>query len=355
MIRVIELYARYWKFAKQYYRKDGRCTKVAPGIKCALRYMVDRYGRTAAVEFGPLALKAIRQRMVDDGSSRSYVNEHIGRIKRMFKWAVHEELIPPEVHLALAAVPGLRKGRTEAREMAPIPPVDDSIVDATLEHIQAIPADMVRFQRFTGCRPVEVCRLRPCDLDRSGEVWIYRPESHKTEHHDRDRIILVGPQAQGVLLRYLARNSQAYCFRPCDSEEKRHAAASANRKTPLSCGNTPGSNVKRRPKRPAGQRYTTNSYRRAIHRACDKTFPHPELSKLKVKELTVQQRAELRQWQKEHRWSPNQLRHTAATEIRSKFGLEAAQVILGHSQANVTQVYAERDLAKGIEVAKRMG
>ena len=60
-------------------------------------------------------------------------------------------------------------------------------------------------------------------------------------------------------------------------------------------------------------------------------------------------------WQSEHHWSPNQLRHTAATEIRREFGLEAAQVIRGHSQANVTQVYAERDNAKGVEVAKRIG
>ena len=37
-------------------------------------------------------------------------------------------------------------------------------------------------------------------------------------------------------------------------------------------------------------RYTTDSYRRAIHRACDKAFPHPELSKLKARELTVQQK-----------------------------------------------------------------
>ena len=37
------------------------------------------------------------------------------------------------------------------------------------------------------------------------------------------------------------------------------------------------------------------------------------------------------------------------------YGLEAAQVILGHSQANITQVYAERDLAKGVEVAKLIG
>ena len=143
-------------------------------------------------------------------------------------------------HKHLTMVSGLRKGKTEARETAPVLPVDDAVVDATLEYLPAIPADMVRFQRLTGCRPAEVCSLRPCDLDRSEEVWIYRPESHKTEHHDRDRIILIGPQAQGVLLRYLARDAQACCFRPCDSEAKRLAEQEANRKTPLSCGNVRG-------------------------------------------------------------------------------------------------------------------
>ncbi len=45
-------------------------------------------------------------------------------------------------------------------------------------------------------------------------------------------------------------------------------------------------------------------------------------------------------------WMPLQLRHTAATVVRSRFGLEAAQVVLGHARADVTQVYAERDLTK---------
>ena len=98
-----------------------------------------------------------------------------------------------------------------------------------------------------------------------------------------------------------------------------------------------------------------DSYRRAIYRAADKAFPHPELGTLKESELFPAQLAELRQWQDEHRWAPNQLRHTAATEIRKAFGLEAAQIALGHSQANITQVYAERDMAKGIEVARRIG
>ncbi len=187
--------------------------------------------------------------------------------------------------------------------------------------------------------------MRPCDIDRSGSIWVYRPESHKTEHHGRERIILIGPKAQGVLLRYLARDSQAYCFRPCDSEAKRRALAHANRRTPSSYGNCPGSNRKSKPKRTAGEHYDTNAYRRAIHRACDKVFPALEGTTGK----------ELRKWQSSHRWSPNQLRHTAATEVRREFGLEAAQVILGHSQANVTQIYAERDLELGLKVAAKIG
>jgi integrase len=65
--------------------------------------------------------------------------------------------------------------------------------------------------------------------------------------------------------------------------------------------------------------------------------------------------AEAKAWCSEHRWSPNQLRHTAGTEIRRQFGLEAAQVTLGHSNANVTQIYAERDLAKAAEIMRQVG
>jgi integrase len=113
--------------------------------------------------------------------------------------------------------------------------------------------------------------------------------------------------------------------------------------------------VKKKPKRTAGKHYTTASYRRAIHRACDLAFPHLDLGETKASELPPAQLAELRAWQSSHRWSPNRLRHSAATEIRRQFGLEAAQVILGHAAADVTQVYAERDMLKGIEVARKIG
>ncbi len=146
-----------------------------------------------------------------------------------------------------------------------------------------------------------------------------------------------------------------YCFRPIDSEAKRRAEVHTNRKTPLSCGNRPGSNRRSKPKRSAGECYTTGSYGRAIKRACDKAFPHPKLGYKLRSSFTDAEKRELREWQSQHHWAPNQLRHTAATEIRKRHGLEAAQVILGHSQLGVTQVYAERDIAKGMEVARLIG
>jgi integrase len=328
-ITVAEVMAAYIGFAKGYYRKDGNVTREYGLVVDICRVIKPLYGRALAVEFGPLSLKTVRQALIDSDVSRKHINKQIDRVKRMFKWAAGEELIPADIPQALGMVTGLRKGRTEARETAPVQPVADSVVDTTLEHLPAVLADMVRFQRLTGARPGEVCKLRPCDLNRSEEIWTYRPESHKTEHHGRDRIVRIGPQAQAVLRRYLARGKRMNCFRPCDSEQKRRAAASRARITPESCGNTPGSNVKRTPKRTPGRRYSTDTYGKAIKRACVKA--------------------------KVEKWAPNQLRHSSASEIRSKFGLEGAQVILGHASADVTQVYAERDEKLGTRIAREIG
>ena len=144
---------------------------------------------------------------------------------------------------------------------------------------------------------------------------------------------------------------------------KRREDAHNRRTTSANAGNRPGTNRKPNPKRTAGECYTKDSYRRAIQRACDVAFPPPEplaRRKRETKEqwkerLTVDQSKQLKAWQKEHRWSPNQLRHAAATKIRSAHGLEGAQVILGHARADVTQVYAERDSAKAKEIMREVG
>ena len=127
-------------------------------------------------------------------------------------------------------------------------------VEGTLPQLPAVVADMVRFQRLTGCRPGEVCSIRQMDVDRSAEVWLYRPEDRKTAHHDRERTIFIGPKAQSVLMPDLLRPADSFCFSPAEAEKQRLAELHAARVTPMNCGNKPGSNKVRHPKRRPGDR-----------------------------------------------------------------------------------------------------
>src|SRR4029453_18728950 len=98
------------------------------------------------------------------------------------------------------------------------------------------------------------------------------------------------------------------------------------------------------------------SYRRAIHRACELAFGMPAELRRGPKDETpeqTQQRQELAsRWRDQFCWSPNQLRHSAATEIRKRFGLEASQVVLGHSELGTTQIYAQKNLDLAREAVK---
>jgi hypothetical protein len=47
------------------------------GIKNVLRLVRELFGRTPATKFGPLALKAIREKMVDKGWCRKTINDNI--------------------------------------------------------------------------------------------------------------------------------------------------------------------------------------------------------------------------------------------------------------------------------------
>ena len=146
-------------------------------------------------------------------------------------------------------------------------------------------------------------------------------------------------------------------------ETERRNGLHEQRTTPMLCGNIPGSNVKDAPQRTAGDRYTTDAYRRAITRACDQALqPPPPLARRDdeteakwQKRLTEAQRADLDAWRKAHRWHPHQLRHDAATELRKEFGIEAARIILGHRSATITEVYAEKDEQQAVAAMVKIG
>ena len=363
-ITVKEILSRFWVHAIGYYRTktDGR-VKELEQFRLAIKPLKELYGESLATDFGPRAMKTVRQKMIDQGWCRPYVNKQINRIRHIFKWAASDELIPGQTLLALQAVSGLRKGRSAAREPDPIKPVPIDHVNAIEPFVSPQVWAMIQLQLFTAARAGELCQMRPCDIDRTSGVWVYRPEKHKTAHHGFDRKIFIGPRGQEVLSPFLLRNSKAYCFSPAQAETERRQKEHASRITPLSCGNTPGSNIKENPMKSDGDRYTTDSYRRAIQRACDQAFPPPEPLAKRDDEtwtqydrrLTKKQQAEIAAWQKAHRWHPHQLRHNAATELRKEFGLEAARIILGHHSTAITEVYAEKDEQQAIEAMGKVG
>jgi len=373
-LSVNELALAYWKWAEAYYGfGDGR-KGTSFNVKDVLRLLKELYGHTRAADFGPLALKACRAEMVKKDWSRTYINAQVDRIRRIFRWAASEQLLPVTVHQALRTVEALRRGRTEARETKKVKPVPPEHVDVTLPHLPVLVRAMVQFQRLTGCRPDEACRLRPLDLDMSNPAcWVYRPGSdqgehgqHKTAHHDHERLILIGPRAQEVLRPYLGTKLDAYCFSPAEAERQRSEDRRTARQTPLTPSQKARKGKAGRKRAPAG-RYPVTSYRNAIYRACDRAFPLPENLAPRLKEdgkresraawwarLTTEEREAVGTWRREHRWHPNRLRHSRATELRP-FGLDVVKTILGHSKVETTQIYSEKDLRAAMELVERIG
>jgi integrase len=346
-IAVKELAARYWTYAKVKYLRNGQPTPYRFKVKTAIKHLLRLYAGHFAEDFTPTQLKVVRQSMIDGGWSRKYVNQQVDVLVRMFKWGVAESLIPAAVYAALDLVDGLRRGESGARETSKRRGIDDKVVDATLPYLSPTLRAMIELQRATGARPGEICILRPMDLDRTGRVWEFRPAEHKGAHRDQERTIFIGPKAQRVLKPYLLRASDAYCFSAKESAEWHRAKRNAARKTPESCGNVIGSNRKRRPRRVPGDKFNVASYRRAIQRACDLAFPAPDDIRADAKSLA--------KWQKDHRWSPHQLRHAAATRIRRDFDIESAKAVLGHSATNTTGIYAEVDRQRAVAVARKIG
>jgi integrase len=365
--RVADVIKSFWDFARGYHGDAQYLTELR-SYRLALGFLRRLYGDTLAKDFGPLVLQTIRGAMVKEGASRGYLNSQIGRIKRCFKWAAAQELVPPSTFHGLQAVAGLRKGKTDARETEPVKPVPDAWIEATIPHVSPQVAGLIQLQWASGMRPGEAVILRGCDIETSGKVWQYKPQRHKTEHHGHERAIFLGPQAQEVIRPFLKTDLNAYLFSPVDAEQDRREKQHESRKTPLSCGNRPGSNRKRKPRSGPTDRYTVDSYRRAIARACDPAFPPPpELARQKVKgtrwetaaewqkRLGKEKWAALLAWREDHRWHPHQLRHSAATRLRKRYGLEAARVVLGHRSAAVAEVYAEIDQTKAEQIMGEVG
>jgi integrase len=237
------------------------------------------------------------------------------------------EIIESARQAALQAVAPLRKGRTDAPESPRRDAVPDDVIEATIPHLGPMIADMVRLQRLTGMRPGEVVGLTMRELDRSGDVWVYRPEKHKCAWRESVRSIDIGPKAQEILAKHLRADGKPL-FSPRDAMDERRVARRMARKSKVQ-----PSQVDRRkndPEHAPGDAYGRAAYTRAIARACERAgIP---------------------------RWSPNALRKARALEILETFSMEHASAVLGHSdKATTARFYAKADRLRSIEVARVSG
>jgi len=371
------------ELALQYWRRVARefLPKRCNAIKATLRLLRQMDGSTPVAGYGPRRLRLLREAMISGNLastpprkpwSRTTVNDRIRIVVSVFRWGVTQEMVLPAVADALGMLEPLKRGRTRAREGKKVGPVPEFLLEATMPYLASPVRAMVRLQLLTGARPGEIVGLRGSDIDRDGRtgLLVARLTKHKTAHLGAEREVYFGPEAEAILEPFLReRNPNRPLFSPAEAEAERRARQHALRKTPIGYGNRPGTNRKDNPDRTPGDAYTVCSYRRAIQYACERAFPPPEHLRPRVFEggkretarafharLTDREKREIAEWKKAHRWHPHQLRHNAATRIRRQFGLEAAQLVLGHSSAVITDaVYAERDQTKVAEVIRRVG
>ena len=329
-----ELAVRFLEWGEGYYVKNGRQTETFGHHKRAIAMLVKHYGHESVDNFTPLALVFLQEKWVESGYARLTVNRYVNIVKQAFKHGVKFGWVDSTTNYALQAVDNLKAGRTKAWESKGVKPVDDETVDRTLPFMPPIVADMVRVQRLCGMRPQDVRNMRSCDIDRSGEVWRYVPYTHKTEHEGKIRLVAIGPRAQAILMSYLLEKEdtpEAFLFSPKDTVRLRNIGKRRKRKTLNKSGQVQPSQRDRSKPGAAkhGDKYTKDSYKQAIARACEKAGVE--------------------------KWAPNQLRHSSGTEVRSKYGLDAAQAFLGHANASTTEIYAELDFEKAARVAREIG
>ena len=211
-LTVNELTLAFMRHADTHYRKGGKPTSEIDCLKLAIRPLVELYGTIPADQFGPLALKAVRERMIANGWVRRSVNCAIGRIRHVFRFGVGNELVDPATLQKLQAVEPLLAGRTAARDNPPRTGVSDDHINAVRAEVSELVRDLIDLQRLIGARSGELLSLTTAMIDRSGPVWTARLDNHKTVHHGHHRNLAIGPKAQLVLTKYLSANAAKPLF-----------------------------------------------------------------------------------------------------------------------------------------------
>jgi integrase len=286
-------------------RKRGQETTHVERARRVAGEVAALYGSEPAAGFRPTWMRTLAGTWKARGLVTLTTNQYLSTVRQLVKWGVKMELIPAEALVRVQAAGGVswRDGFEVPEKVGPVP---EDVLAATLAAFSTSlrgrqVRDLLFLMRHSGMRPAEACSMRAGDIEQSLDVWIYRVASdwNKVEHKGIVRIVPLGSRCREVISPWLERAKRIndggyYLFRNL-----------------------------------AGGPCRVNSLRNAVYQACDRA--------------------------RVTRWSPGALRHNYATEVRSKFGIEAARVALGHSDAGTTLIYAERDLTLARKIAEALG
>ena len=204
-------------------------------------------------------------------------------------------------------------------------------------NVNPVVADMLRIMWNTAMRPGEVCRMRPLDiLHDDPDCWLYVPGrdvslmgDHKTAYLQRVRAIPLTSRSQVILERWIDDfESGDHIFQPAVAVRAMYEERFAGRKTPMGQGNRVGTNRKAHPMIKPGDLYNASSFNNAVKRGC--------------KRAGVE------------RFTPYDLRRSAATRVRATLSKEAAKLLLGHVSTDTTDIYLLEEVQESMKVAKQL-
>lgn len=255
-------------------------------------------------DFGVADLERVRRTMISKDWSAGVVNRRISRLRTMWRWLERQGIAPRGSWDHLRSLPGIPRHDKRVRQTQPRKPATWADLVAVCKCAPEPIRSMLLLGWYAGARPGEICQMRLADIDRTDEVWVYRPARHKNDWRGQDRAIPLGRVCQRILSRFytenIHRNIHAYLFVP--------------------------DGVRKRRKR---LHFQTNVYTRAVMRA--------------ARRAGVQ-------------ITPYSLRHSFRLRVSREVGLEAARAAMGHSTVDTTLAYAAgADLELAKAAAKKVG
>jgi integrase len=286
--------------------------------RATMDFLVVHYGSIPADEFTAGCLHTTRTAIIkSERFCRDGINDYVRRIVTLFRWGVSVGLVNPMTAWGLTTVKPLEPDYPDTFDHPEREYVTDDVIIATLPLLPPTLQAMIKLQRLVGMRPGEVFGMKVGDIDTKSVpgIWLYRLTSHKTmKKTGKKRVLPLNETEQSLIRPYLiGKKATDSVFSP------RTAIAERNPKKKIDYR--------------VGDFYNKDSYRVAVLRAIEKAN----------RRLPADQQIP--------KWTPYELRHSAASAISVELGGEAATSQLGHTSATTTAIYLHREIEKLTKLA----